>query len=316
MTASRFFTHPFGILVSAVSATFLWGSALPFIKKSYEELGIGKEDIFAQLIFAGYRFVAAALLIMLFMKFLGRSTKYQQGTLAGIVRISSAQTFFQYVFVYIGISLSTGIQGSIISGTTTFFQILIAYFLLKGDTINIRKAIGLCIGFIGVIVVNLDQGEFSLHFGIGEWFLLIAMFFGGLGNVLSKKEAQKMEIMYMTSYQMLLGGLGLFLIGATQIGFMPFTFTLTAIAIFIYLALVSAISFVVWNSVMKYNNVGKVSIYLFLIPVFGVFLSTLILGESLSFLVFVALSLVALGIVIVNREGGRSRSREHARANK
>ncbi len=308
MSAKTFFTHPLGILVSAVGATFLWGSAIPFIKLSYAELSIGKDDLFEQLLFAGYRFVGAAIMIMLFMKLFGRTIRYQRGSMLGILRVSAAQTFFQYLFFYVGVSLSTGIQGSIISGTTTFFQIVIAYFLFKGDTINSRKLIGLVIGFLGVIIVNVGKGDLTLQFGIGEWLVLIAMFFGGLGNVLAKSEAAKMEIMYLTAYQMLIGGLGLFVIGAAKSGLMPFTFTFSSFSMLVYLAVVSAVSFVVWNSVMKYNQVGKVSIYLFLIPVFGVFLSTFILGEQLSILVFAALSLVAVGIVIVNREGGKQKS--------
>lgn len=310
MTAKTFFTHPIGIIISAVSATFLWGSAIPFIKISYAELNIGKEDVFAQFVFAGYRFVIAALMIMVFMKLFGRSLRYQRGSLLGIMRVSMAQTFFQYLFFYVGVSLSTGIQGAIISGTTTFFQIVIAYFLFKGDTINSRKTIGLIIGFLGVILVNISKGDFTLQFGLGEWLILIAMFFGGLGNVLAKREAAKMEIMYLTSYQMLIGGLGLLAIGVFQTGLMPFTFTYTSFGMLLYLAFVSAVSFVVWNSVMKYNQVGKISIYLFLIPVFGVFLSTFILGEALHILVFAALSLVAVGIVIVNSEGSKEKGSE------
>ncbi len=307
MNAKRFFTHPLGILVSAIAATFLWGSALPFIKKSYIELGIGQDDLFAQFVFAGYRFVLAAVLILLFMLVMGRSIALRRGNLLGIVKVSSAQTFFQYVFFYVGIGLSTGIQGSIISGTTTFFQIIVAYFLFKGDTITFRKAIGMCIGFVGVIIVNLGRGEVTFQFGLGEVLLLIAMFFGGMGNVLAKREGQKMELMNMTAYQMLLGGLGLLVIGATQIGIAPFTFNFTAFWILLYLSFVSAVAFVLWNSVMKYNKVGTVSIYLFLIPVFGVFLSTLILGEQVSLLVFAALSLVAVGIVIVNRDSSKQK---------
>lgn len=302
VSAKAFFTHPLGILLSAVGTTFLWGSAFPFIKLSYTELEIGPTDLSEQLLVAGYRFVGASLLIMLFMLIVGRQVRYVRGTLPRIATIASTQTFFQYLFFYIGLSMSTGIQGSIISGTTSFFQIVIAYFLFRGDTITLRKALGMIIGFVGVIVANIGRGELVLHFGIGELLLLIAMFFGGLGNVLSKKGAMEMEITYMTSYQMLLGGIGLTVLGAFKVGIMPFHFTPLAIWLLVYLCFVSAVSFVLWNSVMKYNKVGQVSVYLFLIPVSGVFLSSLMLGEQLSILIFVALSLVALGIVFVNRD--------------
>jgi drug/metabolite transporter (DMT)-like permease len=104
----------------------------------------------------------------------------------------------------------------------------------------------------------------------------------------------------MTSYQMLLGGLALVVIGAVGAGIMPFEFTATAVWMLLYLALLSALAFALWNTVMKYNKVGSISMYLFLIPVFGVFLSAGILGEQLHLFIWAALGLVVGGIVIVN----------------
>ena len=49
---------------------------------------------------------------------------------------------------YIGMSYSSGIEGAIISGTSSFFQILLAHFLYKDDALNMRKVIGVSIGFV------------------------------------------------------------------------------------------------------------------------------------------------------------------------
>jgi drug/metabolite transporter (DMT)-like permease len=279
----------------------LWGRAFPFVKVRYVELGIGQGEPFVLILFAGYRFVLAALLILLFMKLLGRSAGYQKGTLLRISRIGLFQTLLQYVCFYYGMSGSTGVQGSIIAGTTSFFQIVLAHYLYTGDRITLRKVIGLIVGFAGVVLVGMSKGELTPSFGLAELFLLVAMFFGALGNVLSKKESDHLDILYMTGYQMLLGGVALVAIGAMGAGFMPFTFTVSAAWMLLYLALLSALGFVIWNTVMKYNQVGSISMYLFLIPVFGVFLSATLLGEELHLFIWLALALVVGGIVIVNR---------------
>ncbi|MNP60016.1 EamA-like transporter family protein [compost metagenome] len=53
---------------------------------------------------------------------------------------------------------------------------------------------------------------------------------------------------------------------------------------------------------LKYNKVGKVSVYNFLIPVFGALLSAVFLGESIMELKnLVALLFVSIGIYFVNR---------------
>jgi drug/metabolite transporter (DMT)-like permease len=315
MTKSeRFFTHPLGIATAATVTMFLWGSAFPMIKKSYAELAITQPEIFEQMLFAGYRFVLAGLMIMGVILLSGRTLRYQRGTLPGLMRIGLFQTFLQYVLFYSGLSASGGIQGAIIAGTTSFFQIILAHFLYKNDALDWRKTVGMCLGFLGVILANLTKGTLQLTFGIGELLLLGAMFCGAFGNILSKNESARMDILYMTSYQMLLGGLGLMLVGGSGAGFFPFAFSAGALWMLLYLAFLSAAGFVLWNTVMKYNKVGNVSMYLFLIPVFGVMLSALILHEELHAAVLLALLLVVAGIIIVNRQKGERReSREENR---
>ena len=54
---------------------------------------------------------------------------------------------------------------------------------------------------------------------------------------------------------------------------------------------------------MKYNPVGKVAVFTFTIPIFGVALSGLLLGEQvLEMKNLIALVLVSAGIIIVNRK--------------
>lgn len=302
MSVERFFTSSLGIIVAAVTATFLWGSAFPFIKLSYEALAIGPEDVFQQLLFAGYRFFLASLLIMGFITFLRRKIRYQKGTVKGLMTIALFQTFLQYVFFYIGLSYSTGVQGSIIAGTTSFFQIILAHFMYKNDYLSLRKVIGLIVGFMGVILVTSTRGAIQFNFGIGETFLLIAMFSGALGNILAKNASVKMDILYMTAFQMLIGSIGLIVIGASQIGLFPLDFDWASGLMLIYLAFLSASGFVLWNTVMKYNKVGSISTYLFLIPVFGVSLSTVMLNEALHRFILLSLVLVVAGIIIVNKK--------------
>ena len=72
----------------------------------------------------------------------------------------------------------------------------------------------------------------------------------------------------------------------------------------IYMALLSTIAFTLWAEMIKYNPVGKVAIFGFSIPVFGVALSALFLKENIWTLQnLAALILVSVGILIVNLKG-------------
>ncbi len=227
---------------------------------------------------------------------------FKKGTGKQLIQIGLFQTFLQYICFYIGMSYSSGIEGAIISGTSSFFQILLAHFLYKDDALNMRKIIGVSIGFCGVVLVNVpSDGSLSFHFGIGSLLLLSAAMLYSYGNILAKEGSKTLDVGYMTAYQMMFGSIGLLCIGALQVGVMPFTFSLHALLMLIYLSFLSAAGFCIWNTIMKYNKVGKVSMYMFFIPVFGVLLSSMILGEAIHSFVLLGLACVAAGIIVVNR---------------
>ncbi|MDM5153265.1 DMT family transporter [Bacillus sp. DX1.1] len=301
MKTERFFTHPIGVFIAALAATFLWGSAFPFIKLSYTELGIQPHEVGEQILFAGYRFFLSGVMLLFFFKALGKNMYFKKETTKQLVQIGLFQTFLQYVCFYIGMSYSSGIEGAVISGTSSFFQILMAHFLYKDDALNMRKIIGVSIGFCGVVLVNIPSGHMEFHFGIGELLLLGAAMMYSYGNILAKEGSKTLDVGYMTAYQMIFGSFGLLCIGIFQVGFMPFVFSTKAILMLLYLSLLSAAGFCIWNTIMKYNKVGKVSMYMFFIPVFGVLLSSMILGEAIHSFVLVGLACVAAGIIVVNR---------------
>ncbi|MDT8860115.1 DMT family transporter [Alkalihalobacillus sp. MEB130] len=301
MNAQRFFTNQFGIILTASIVCFLWGSSFPLIKITYDALEIQETDTFLQILFAGYRFFLASLLLFLFLFIKQRNIHFVKGSFPAIIQLSFFQTTLQYLMLHIGVSLSTGIESSIITGSTTFFSIIMAHYLYTNDRLNWQKSIGLTLGFIGVILAT-GNGNLSFSFGFGTVALLIAAMSNAFGGIIAKNKATKLNPVYLTSYQMLLGSFVLILISGPGSGFGPLTLTPHSLGLLLYLAFVSAVAFVLWNTLMKYNSVGKISMYYFLIPIFGVLQSSFYLGETLYPIVFVSLLLVIIGILIVNNQ--------------
>ncbi|MFT9847224.1 DMT family transporter [Aneurinibacillus sp. REN35] len=302
MNIERFFTHRASIAAIAVFVCFLWGSAFPFIKLSYTLLDIGPSEFFEQILFAGYRFFLASLMLAILLIIKEKRISFVKGSLPALLQVGFFQTTLQYILFYIGLSYSTGIQGSIIAGSSTFFSVILAHYMYANDRISTRRLIGLLLGFIGVVLASSSRGTLRLSFGLGELALLISAFANSMGGILAKNRAAKMGTLYLTAYQMMLGSLVLLALGMSGAGWQPFHFSLEAVWYLIYLAFLSAAGFVLWNTLLKYNKVGTVSMYFFLIPVFGVLLSTLLLKEALHSIVFLSLLLVVTGIIIVNRE--------------
>lgn len=312
MKAEIWFRHPAGILISSAGATLLWGSALPVIKISYQHFQIDSKNVFGEWVFAGYRFALAGLILMVLATLMGQTRRSgrQPLSLPRLVRLGFIQTFMQYLVLYAGLSFSSGIEGSILVGSTSLFQILSARLMDKTEGLNPAKWFGLLLGFLGILVMGFAQQGVQFHFGFGAVLLLASAVFGGFGNVLFRQESAQESVIVLTGKQMFAGGLGLLLVGAVRSGFTPFHFDAKGWLLLGYLSLLSAAGFALWNTVMKYNAVGKVSLYLFLIPVFGVLLSSILLDERVSAWIGLSLVLVVTGIIIVNRSGRTRRVKE------
>lgn len=77
MKTEKFFTHPIGVFTAAIVATFM-GSAFPFIKLSYAELGIQPQEVGEQILFAGYRFFLSGVMLLFFFKLLGKDMNFKK----------------------------------------------------------------------------------------------------------------------------------------------------------------------------------------------------------------------------------------------
>ncbi|WP_052007176.1 DMT family transporter [Burkholderia paludis] len=300
--ATRFLSAPSGRFVTALTATCLWGSAFPVVKVGYGLLGIRRGDTFLQIEYAGYRFVLAALLLFALMTVAGVSRPpLHRAAIVAIVRVGAVQTFLQYVFFYAGIAMSSGMEGSIIAGTLTFFQLGLAHLMHADDRMTATKVVAAVLGFAGIVLYHVMANGYAFTMGRGEALMLLAMFLAAFGNMLSKQAAPAvLPVLPLTAMQMLIGGVALIAVGAANVGIAPFDFSLGAALVLAYLAFVSAAIFLLWNSLMSYNKAGAVSIYLFLVPIFGVLLSSALLGEPLQWYVAPALVLVAIGIVMTH----------------
>jgi drug/metabolite transporter (DMT)-like permease len=302
MDKTKFYTNRKNIVLLATLCCLLWGSAYPSIKVGYSLFNI--DDVGSKLIFAGYRFTIAGMFILV-LEFITKKnlitfTKRQFGQ---ITLLGLTQTALQYIFFYIGMSYTTGVRGSIINGTGTFVSIILAHFIYKNDKLNFNKIIGCIIGFIGVVIVNINGqslGGSPVTFE-GEGFIMIAAIIFAASAIYGKKITQIQEPSIVTGFQLFIGGVILTILGFILGGNLR-GFTIESVLLLIYMALLSSVAFVIWTQLLKYNKVGIISVFNFLIPVFGTLLSGIVLGENIfDIKIFIALILVCYGIFLVYR---------------
>lgn len=189
-------------------------------------------------------------------------------------------------------------------GVQRFFCVVTACIFYH-ESINGRKIAGCLLGLLGVFVVNLGKGSIggSLSF-LGEGFMLCSAVSSALGSLCNKEAAKKMGPVTLCGWQLILGavlliGVGFLFGGRISILEVPATGWL----LLLYLAFLSAAAFSLWTVLLKYNPMGRVTVFNFLIPVFGSLLSVIFLKDSLwNVNTLFALLLVCAGIYLVNRE--------------
>lgn len=294
------------VVAAALLCCFLWGSAVPAVKYGYTLFAIDPSDTPSLMLFAGVRFFLAGLMLLAMSGFNGQSLLQTPNRMSQLLLLGLISTAAQYLFYYIGIAHSTGVKASIVTSTSTFFSVLIAHFLFNNDRLSWRRAFGCLLGFAGVITVNLAASP--LDGGVsffGEGFILIAALMFSVGTIYGRRISQGMDTGLMTGWQLSLGGLVLLVAGLLGGGGFSID-SIGGVLLLAYLAAISAVAFSLWGLLLKNNPVGVIAIFNCAIPIFGIALSGLILGESIFELNnLLALALVMAGIWLVTAQTGR-----------
>lgn len=310
IAGAHFLQRSGSVFLLALFCNALWGSAFPSIKTGYAIFQVDAGDSASQIVFAGTRFLLAGILAILMGSIIQRKVLIpKKESLPYIGILSVFQTMMQYIFFYLGLAHTTGVKGSIISASGTFFAILSACLLFRQEKLTLRKLVACALGFCGVLVVNLTGEGLNLDFRLeGEGFLFISSFAGSIAACFTKIFSQKEDPVVLSGYQFILGGAIMIVCGSVMGGRLGAA-TFSGICILFYLAFISSAAFSIWGLLLKYNSVSSISIYKCTNPMFGVLLSTLILkeGNQASLLqIMIALTLVSVGIYVNASVGKKS----------
>lgn len=300
--SNQLFSKTWCVALLAFISCALWGSAFSCVKTGYALLEIETSDWASQLRFGGFRFAVAGIMVILFGSISSKKILLPKKTdWTGIIVVSLFQTILQYFFYYIGLAHTTGVKASVLVGMNVFTAILIAAFLFKIEKMTMPKALGCIIGFLGLILVNLNGLHgISLNF-LGDGFILICTIASGFSSVVMKKYSARTSPILLSGWQFFIGGIVLWGIGILGGGHSGH-WSGKMILLLLYMAFISAAAYTLWATLLKHNPVSKVAVFGFLNPMCGVVISAIVLKEysSINLSFAIALLLTCSGIIVVN----------------
>jgi drug/metabolite transporter (DMT)-like permease len=195
---------------------------------------------------------------------------------------------------------------AVLVAMSPFWMVGIDALTPHGERLTLRRVAGLAIGLSGIIMlvwpeIRLDNGR---AFVVGVIAAQIACLGWALGSIYARRrghtDARDESVLVTAAYEMLFGGLFLFLAGSArgELGWLAFN-NRTAAAL-IYLIVFGAIGgFTAYAYALKHLPVATVSLYAYVNPVIAVVLGTLILGEPFNARLAVAAAIVLGGMALV-----------------
>lgn len=316
--SKNFFNKKSILILCALICTALWGSAFPCVKAGYQLWQISADDAASQIVFAGGRFILAGLMALLAARFMegnGIPKGNRKRGLTEIVFLGVIQTALQYVFYYISMAHVTGVKGAILNGSSAFVCVLMARIYYKEqERLSGSRILGCILGLAGVVIVNLGKGSLGEGWSIlGEGFMILSVLMSALGSLISKEIARDIRPVTLCGGQLLSGGILLTAAGYIIGGHISWSsIEFKGVLLLFYMAFISAAAFSLWTVLLAFHSMGEVTVFNFMIPVFGTLFSAIFLGENLwNPFILSSLPLVCTGIWLVNRDGSSGAHRKN-----
>lgn len=206
--------------------------------------------------------------------------------------------------VYVGLQTTTVTNGVLLQSVTPIFTILLAGLLLQEQSTR-WQWLGVIISLAGVLVImtRADPGALlRLGFSIGDVWILAATLDWALYTVLLRKLPNGLKGLPILGFSVTLGALAILPFYLYEsLTFQPMPFTVVSVSSIAYVAVFpSLLAYMFWNHATHRLGANLTGQFSHLMPVFGILLATLLLGERLQFYHAVGMLLVAAGLVLAN----------------
>ena len=249
---------------------------------------------------AGIRFSMAAAAIFLWALATRQPLIIKRDQIYPLLIISA---FFavQLSLFYFGLNKTLASRGTLLVNIQPFFVLFLAHVFIPNDRITKKKFFGILIGFSGVAFVFLEKKGLTTDFQIGDIIILIATLLWAVNAVYTKKILERFQPFQVVLYPTLFSLPFFFIEALLWDGQMILNLDSKVIVALLYQSLVTAsFGFVAWNTMLRKYGAVSMHSFLFVMPIAGVFLGGLVLGEPITFNILAALLLIVSGISIVN----------------
>ena len=290
-------THLDTLAISLLLACCLfWGFQQVLVKATLVEVAPAFQ--------AAIRFVGATALLLVWCAWRGIRLFTADGSLrAGLLAGSLFAT--EFACIYVGLQYTSASRLTVFLYTSPFWVAALLPIWVKSETLRPVQWAGLACAFAAVAFAlreGFSAGAASTW--LGDMMALVAGMLWGLTTVvirassLAKVSAEKLLFYQVAVSSAVLPLLSLALGEQWVTSFSPFALT----SLVLQTVVGAFASYLAWMWMLGRYPATKISVFVFLTPLFALLFGALWLNEAATPSLLAALVLVALGIVLVNRK--------------
>ncbi len=287
------------VLVTLLS--FLWGGNPIAIK-----IGLADAPPIRQ---AWMRFMLGGLTVLAWAWVTRTPLRIQRHELRPLAILGVIFTI-QIALLNLGVKYTTAGHVSILLNAYPIYTVLLAHFFVPGDRLSGGRTMGVLIAYAGVLL--LFSGEFSLASGLllGDLLTSGSAFLLGVRTVYLNRAVQRINPVKLLLAQVAFGvPCYLAWSGLFEAAY-PYRWTWAlALAIGFQGVIVAGFNFILQLHLLKTYKPSGLAAYFLTTPLFGVLLSWLILGETITLRLLASAALVVGGIALASRRSAAAERR-------
>jgi drug/metabolite transporter (DMT)-like permease len=249
---------------------------------------------------AGFRCIGASVLLLVWCKYRNIKLFESDGSLKSGLLVG---TLFaaEFACLYMGLLHTSASRLTIFLYTSPFWVAALLPLFVKSESLKPMQWLGMACAFVAVVFA-MGEGWGSGH-TTGDMLGLLAGAFWGLTTVsIRAQNLTRISPEKLLFYQVAISGFILSLLSLAWGD--QWTMEWSGLAWFSMLAqtvMGAFASYLIWMWMLGRYPATRISVFVFLTPLFALLFGNLMLNETISLNLLAALTLVACGIVLVNR---------------
>lgn len=290
------------IYISMLLCAFFWSGA--FIAG---KIGVKEIPPFS---LAFFRFLFATVIIFpIMIKYEEKDWRIKAEDMKVMLTLGIIGMFGYHILFFTALKYTTAINSSMIAATNPMITSILASIIIK-ERLELKRLCAILIAFAGV-VLTLTNGRITalieIRFNKGDIIMLGAVACWAIYSVISKKVMERYSPLILTSYSFLVCLIALvpFVIMEKPMTYLP-NVSLQGWLSVLYMAIfASVIGYLVQQMAIKAIGPSKTNVFVNLVPVFSIILSTIILKETLSITKCMSGVIIIIGVYMNSRITGK-----------